>query len=476
MRASRHAFDGVIVFDEAHAMANAAGTKGGARGDTKPSQQGLAGLRLQHALPNARVLYASANGASTIHGLAYAPRLGLWGGDATAFNDRPDFVGAMERGGVAALEIIARDLKALGLYQARALSYHGVEVDILEHALTTPQRDIWDRYAGAFRIIHQHIMAALEATGAVQDGETLNAAAKSAAYSAFEQAKQRFFGHLLAAMKCPSLIRSIEKDLRAGRAPVIQLVSTGEALLERRLAELPPSEHADLSIDLTPREYVMEYLMRAFPTQLQEERVNDEGKVIAVPAVDDLGNPIQSQEALEARDRLVIELGALPAMPSAIDILTHHFGHEVIAEVTGRSRRVWGRLSERVTPRSASSCAVALAGHRCAKVGVQGEHLGLDAKQILAGLLRPRAAPGACYRHADTGPASNSRRGACTTCSYWATPCADSAPARAQIVLESTPSDAVRRCGSTYLSIHHNHVSRARPEARFSDGPHEPKS
>ena len=162
-------------------MANAAGTEGGARGDTKPSQQGLAGLRLQHALPNARVLYASATGASTIHGLAYAPRLGLWGGDATAFNDRPDFVGAMERGGVAALEIIARDLKALGLYQARALSYHGVEVDILEHALTAPQRDIWDRYAGAFRIIHQHIIAALEATGAVQDGDTLNAAAKSAA-------------------------------------------------------------------------------------------------------------------------------------------------------------------------------------------------------------------------------------------------------------------------------------------------------
>ena len=162
-------------------MANAAGTKGGARGDTQPSQQGLAGLRLQHALPNARVLYASATGASTIHGLAYAPRLGLWGGDATAFNDRPDFVGAMERGGVAAMEIIARDLKALGLYQARALSYpisyHGVEVDILEHALTRPQRDIWDRYAGAFRIIHRHIMAALEATGAVQDGETLNAAA-----------------------------------------------------------------------------------------------------------------------------------------------------------------------------------------------------------------------------------------------------------------------------------------------------------
>ena len=46
---SRHAYGGVIVFDEAHAMANAAGSKG-SRGDTAPSQQGRAGLRLQNAL------------------------------------------------------------------------------------------------------------------------------------------------------------------------------------------------------------------------------------------------------------------------------------------------------------------------------------------------------------------------------------------------------------------------------------------
>ena len=39
----RHAFSGVIVFDEAHAMANAAGSKG-PRGDAGPSQQGRAGL------------------------------------------------------------------------------------------------------------------------------------------------------------------------------------------------------------------------------------------------------------------------------------------------------------------------------------------------------------------------------------------------------------------------------------------------
>lgn len=62
-------FDGVIVFDESHAMQNAAGQKG-ERGDQAASQQGRAGLRLQHALPNARVVYVSATGATTVHNLA----------------------------------------------------------------------------------------------------------------------------------------------------------------------------------------------------------------------------------------------------------------------------------------------------------------------------------------------------------------------------------------------------------------------
>ncbi|WP_407811122.1 strawberry notch-like NTP hydrolase domain-containing protein, partial [Staphylococcus aureus] len=61
-------FDGAIIFDEAHEMQNAGGGKG-ERGDVAASQQGRAGLRLQHALPNARVTYVSATGATTVHNL-----------------------------------------------------------------------------------------------------------------------------------------------------------------------------------------------------------------------------------------------------------------------------------------------------------------------------------------------------------------------------------------------------------------------
>ena len=335
----RHAYQGVIVFDEAHAMANAAGSKG-SRGEVRPSQQGRAGLRLQNALPDARILYVSATGATTVPGLAYARRLGLWASGETPFETRTAFVAAMEAGGVAAMEVVARDLKALGLYQARALSYDGVEVDILEHPLTPEQRRIYDSYAGAFKIIHANIQEALKATGITDGDSTLNKNAKSAALSAFESAKQRFFGHLLTSMKCPSLIRAIEADMEEGRSAVVQLVSTGEALMERRIAEIPASEWDDLSIDLTPREYVLDFLEHAFPVQLQEPFEDDDGNLMSRPVFDADRNPVLCQEALARRDALIQKLGALPPVQSALDQIVHRFGHDAVAEITGRSRRV----------------------------------------------------------------------------------------------------------------------------------------
>ena len=337
--AERHAFDGVIVFDECHALANAAGGTG-SRGAIAPSQQGRAGLRLQHALPDARILYVSATGATTVPGLAYAQRLGLWGSGDTPLETRAGFTAAMEAGGVAAMEVVARDLKSLGLYQARALSYEGVEVDILEHALTSEQRRIYDAYARAFKVIHANIEAALEATGVTDESGTLNRNAKSAALSAFEGAKQRFFGHLLTSMKCPTLIRAIEADIEAGHSSVVQLVSTGEALMERRVAEIPVSEWDDLSIDLTPREYVLDYLAHAFPVQLQETFADDGGNLMSRPVFDEKGNPVLCREAVAARDRLIGKLAALPPVQSALDQLLHRFGDDAVAEVTGRARRV----------------------------------------------------------------------------------------------------------------------------------------
>jgi len=76
-------FDGVIVLDESHSLANAA-PAASEFGDAVASQQGIAGLRLQNALPRARILYVSATGATRPANLGYAARLGLWG-EGSAF-------------------------------------------------------------------------------------------------------------------------------------------------------------------------------------------------------------------------------------------------------------------------------------------------------------------------------------------------------------------------------------------------------
>jgi predicted RNA methylase len=331
-------FDGVIVFDESHAMQNAAGGKG-ERGDTAPSQQGKAGLRLQHALPDARVLYVSATGATTVHNLAYAQRLGLWGGADFPFATRAEFVQAIEAGGVAAMEVLARDLKSLGLYTARSLSYEGVEYELVEHELTPEQTRIYDAYAGAFEVIHNNLSAAMEAANITGAEGTLNRQAKSAARSAFESAKQRFFNHLITAMKAPTLIRNVEQDLAAGHACVVQIVSTGEALMERRLAEIPTEEWGDVSVDITPREYVLDYLAHSFPTQLFEEYTDGEGNLSSRPMFRD-GQPVQCREAVERRDRMIERLAALPPVQGALDQIVQRFGTDQVAEVTGRSRRI----------------------------------------------------------------------------------------------------------------------------------------
>ena len=333
-------FDGVIAFDEAHAMANAAGSEG-SRGKVKGSEQGIAGLRLQNLLPRARVLYVSATGASDVANLSYATRLGLWG-PGTAFADREQFVGAIRKGGIAAMELVARDLKALGLYTARALSFAGVEYELLEHALSERQIGIYDAYADAWAIIHRNLSTVLEDTRIVDavSGATLNANAKSAALSRFEGTKQRFFAQLLLSMKLPSLIPAIEADIGNGHAVLVQLVSTAEAMLDRRLADLAPHEREAFEIDLSPREYVIDYLTTAFPTRQMKLFTDAEGTVRSEPMSDDEGRPVHCRSAVQARETLVEQLCALPPIATALDALIERFGTEAVAEVTGRTRRL----------------------------------------------------------------------------------------------------------------------------------------
>jgi len=334
-------FDGVLALDECHELGNAApGKTDFLDMETKSSLQGKFGLELQAKLPEARVVYASATIATKVEALSFATRLGLWGTRDMPFASREDFMSSMAEGGISALEMVCRDLKASGLYIARALSFEGVTYDMVKHELTSEQIDTYNTFAEAYKILHANLKAALEETNIVQDNTALNAMAKGAALSAFESTKQRLFNHLLTSMAMPTVIKRMEEDIANGDACVVQIISTGEAVMKRRLAKVAPEDRYDLQFDITPKEYIVDYLMHSFPIVLHDIRKEDDGSLTSVPAKGSDNEMVFCQAALKRRERLIEQICSLPSIPSALDQILHHFGTNQAAEITGRNQRI----------------------------------------------------------------------------------------------------------------------------------------
>jgi hypothetical protein len=325
-------FDGVIAFDEAHGMGNAIGIKG-SRGERKPSQQAIAGIELQREAPDARVLYVSATGATEVSNLTYAERLGLWG-EGTPFADARDFIGQVSAGGIAAMELTARDLKALGVYTARSLSYDDVTYERLEYPLSPFEREVYDELAGAWQVVLTNVDAALELTGG---GHSPNA--KSAAMSQFWGAHQRFFNQVLTALQTPAVIDHMRGQLDAGNAVVVQLVNTNEAAQERIVAAATAQGTALEDLDFTPRQQLMDYVRNGFPVAAFEEVKDPDGNIRWVPVTDADGNPVFDQRAITMRDALLKTLAQIRVPDNPLDSIVNAFGAERVAEITGRGRR-----------------------------------------------------------------------------------------------------------------------------------------
>lgn len=325
-------FDGVIAFDEAHSMGNAIEVKLN-RGVRKPSQQAIAGINLQKALPHSRITYVSATGATEISNLSYADRLGLWG-EGAPFANTKAFIENVSKGGIAAMELISRDMKAMGMYLARSLSYDGVTYERLEHTLTPLQKDIYDELAGAWQIVLNNVDQALEITQAGKSGQ-----GKSAAMSQFWGAHQRFFNQIITALQTPKVIDDIQNQLDAGNAVLIQIVNTNEAAQERIIAEATANDVALEDLDFTPRQMLMDYVRNGFPVAAYQETKDSEGNTVYVPVKDSEGNLVFDKEAIKLRDQLLENLQLIRVPENPIDSIINVFGANKVAEVTGRNRR-----------------------------------------------------------------------------------------------------------------------------------------
>ena len=325
-------FEGVVVFDESHNAASALDTQG-SRGVRRASQRALVVVDLQERLPGARVVYASATGATEVSNLAYASRLGLWG-RGTPFPTPESFVERVSAGGIAAMELVAKDLKSMGLYTARSVSYDGVDYRTLVHDLSPDQVQVYDRCAEAWQVVLRGIEAALDITRANLCGR-----ARAAAYSQFWGAHQRFFLHVLVAMSAPSLIRDMEARLASGESCVVQLVSTMEAATERAYAKAVKNGDDLRDLDVTPRDALLQYVEASFPTTLYEAYEDDEGRTRSRPVQNAAGDFVDCPEAVAARDQLMLDIGAVSVPHGVLDQIVAHFGPDAVAEVTGRSRR-----------------------------------------------------------------------------------------------------------------------------------------
>ncbi len=336
-------FDGVIAFDEAHNAGNAIAIKG-KRGKIKPSEQAKAVVELQKRLPNARVVYVSATGATEVSNLSFATRLGLWG-LGTPFASVETFISQMASGGLANMELVARDMKQMGMYLARSLSFDGVSYSRLEHELTDIQRDIYDRLCDAWQVVLNNFEQALELTGAksAETGKAKNPAAVSAARSAFWGTQQRFFNQVITAMQMPAVLEQMERDVADGKALVLQLVNTNEAAQERALAKKKDAAEEDgelEDLDLTPRDSLMQMVQKAFPVVQMQEETDAEGNKHMVPVFDSEGKPVMNRKAEKMRDSLLDDLANIRVPDGPLEMVLNHFGPDAVAEVTGRSRRV----------------------------------------------------------------------------------------------------------------------------------------
>lgn len=217
-------FDGVIVFDECHKAKNIS------IGKAKNSKAASHALEIQNKLPNARIVYASATGASEPRHLGYMTRLGIWG-NGTAYKDFNEFCSAIEKRGVGAMELVAVDLKMRGAYIARQLSFKTTNFEIKHASLSDDFIKIYDDCVDMWTLALKSFQEAEGYLGKYDKKRIRNA------WSCFWGAHQKFFKYLCIGAKVPLVIEIANQALNDGKCVVIGLQSTGEAKTLEMLEE-----------------------------------------------------------------------------------------------------------------------------------------------------------------------------------------------------------------------------------------------
>ena len=244
----------------------------------------------------------------------------------------------MQRGGTAAMECVAQNLKAAGSYVARSLSFNdgtpkgAVTYERLTHELTDDQRVQYDQFADGWQEVLKNIDEAIGDTGG-------DRSARSAALSQFWGSQQRFYNQALTYFKMPSVLKSAEQDLAEGRSPVIQMFTTMDASVDHALKNRDTDTPLE-DLDVSPREILMRYLETSFPIYQHEQYEDENGNIRSRMVKDSEGNPVINRRAAARRDAMLDKIGTFGMHSTPLDMILNHFGHDQVAEITGRTKRI----------------------------------------------------------------------------------------------------------------------------------------
>jgi len=323
-------FDGVIAFDEAHKMKNAAvSERGGQLTMKEGTAVGNMGIELQRRYPNARVMYVSATGGSEAKHLVPYERLGMWG-KRLPFENFMQFTAAIQAGGVNGMEILARDLKLIGRLAARTISYEGVDcTQPIEYKLSEAEKQQFDRIAEFWAVLNRAFDEAHQNARSIPT------------FTSFYATQQSFFLQLMMGYELPTMIKAIEKDLAEDKSVAVSLFNTGEAVANRIIADAMKEGVPLDELELSPRQMLVDLVKRHFPLQQYEEKTDRRtNRVVKVPVVDAAGNPVLNRENIRIQEELLAQIADFTLPTNPLDALIEHFGSENVAEVTGRIHRM----------------------------------------------------------------------------------------------------------------------------------------
>eukprot|EP00854_Cymbomonas_tetramitiformis_P001363 gene1363-1964_t len=252
----------LIIFDECHKAKNLLPDQ------QQPSKTALAVVALQKVLPNARVVYSSATGASEPKNLGYMTRLGTF-----QFDNMIDLLKTLDQAGMGAMEVFALGLRSVGAYSCRSLSYAGAEFEMSEMPLDPSVRQMYDDSAEFWQLLLR-IFSRICDAGRMADEKGEYAVKVNLAQ--LWGAHQRFFRAMLMCAKVPSVVKAAREAIDSrDMCVVIGLQSTGEACMKRAEAdaasdkEASDKEASDKEVSV-PKEVLKDLVNKLVPTFLED--------------------------------------------------------------------------------------------------------------------------------------------------------------------------------------------------------------